>query len=214
MPTAWFISWRQRHSRSTSGQNLSIAIGFLISTVGFGKKNYFVWPLKIFTLFLGLLNLLNENSPMLLQTLFPLISGIGMGILFHAPYQVFGKAFKPSELATCTSAFFLVRFTGATVGLVCLFVFPSRIIMVIILQAVAGAVFDARMASRITSEMGINLLSSSVNYGMLKSIQPLSLRAEVLHIVSTSIQVRLHYLKSWSISDRLTRLFGQFARLS
>lgn len=124
MPTAWFISWRQRHSRSTSGQNLSIAIGFLISTVGFGKKNYFVWPLKIFTLFLGLLNLLNENSPMLLQTLFPLISGIGMGILFHAPYQVFGKAFKPSELATCTSAFFLVRFTGATVGLVCLFVFP------------------------------------------------------------------------------------------
>jgi hypothetical protein len=39
-------------------------------------------------------------------------------MLFHAPYQVFTKALEPHELATGTSAFFLVRFTGATVGLV------------------------------------------------------------------------------------------------
>jgi hypothetical protein len=39
-------------------------------------------------------------------------------MLFHAPYQIFANALKPHELATGTSAFFLVRFTGATVGLV------------------------------------------------------------------------------------------------
>ncbi|GAW04732.1 amino acid permease -like protein [Lentinula edodes] len=109
MPTAWFISWWQKRRRDTSGQNLVISIGFLISALGF-----------------GLLNLLNEDS---------------------------------------------LRFTGATVGI-----------------SVAGAVFDARMASRITLNMGIDALSSSIDYSTLKDIQPLSLRAEVLHIVSTSIQ--------------------------
>lgn len=39
-------------------------------------------------------------------------------MLFHAPYQIFAKAVKAGELGTATSAFFLVRFTGATVGLV------------------------------------------------------------------------------------------------
>lgn len=66
----------------------------------------------------GLLNLLHEQSPNSLQSLFPLIAGLGLGMLFHAPYQVFTKALKPEELAAGTSAFFLVRFTGATTGLV------------------------------------------------------------------------------------------------
>lgn len=70
------------------------------------------------TYYPGLLNLLDENSKISSQIFFPLISGIGLGMLFHAPYQVFAKALKPHELATGTSAFFLVRFTGATVGLV------------------------------------------------------------------------------------------------
>jgi hypothetical protein len=66
------------------------------------------------------LNLLNENADVAAQVIFPLISGIGIGMLFHAPYQVFVRSLKPWELATGTSAFFLVRFTGATVGLVSL----------------------------------------------------------------------------------------------
>jgi hypothetical protein len=66
----------------------------------------------------GLLNLLHERSPVSLQTTIPLVAGIGIGMLFHAPYQVFTKALKPQEIAGGTSAFFLVRFTGATVGLV------------------------------------------------------------------------------------------------
>jgi hypothetical protein len=46
-----------------------------------------------------------------------LTAGVGIGMLFHAPYQVF-TAQVSSQLACGTSAFFLVRFTGATIGLV------------------------------------------------------------------------------------------------
>lgn len=66
----------------------------------------------------GLMTLLNEDATVGLEILIPLIAGIGIGMLFHAPYEVFLHALKPSELATGTSAFFLVRFTGATIGLV------------------------------------------------------------------------------------------------
>lgn len=66
----------------------------------------------------GLLILLDAQASRIEQVVYPLISGIGMGFLFHAPYQVFVRSLKPKELAGGTSAFFLVRFTGATVGLV------------------------------------------------------------------------------------------------
>lgn len=52
------------------------------------------------------------------QVFFPLIAGVGVGMLFHAPFQIFTRILKPEELASGTSAFFLVRFTGATIGLV------------------------------------------------------------------------------------------------
>ncbi len=71
--------------------------------------------------------LMSDNSPRSSQILFPLIAGVGLGMLFHAPYQVFTRALRRQEVASGTSAFFLVRFTGATVGLVSLHDFPSRL---------------------------------------------------------------------------------------
>lgn len=62
---------------------------------------------------------LSDSSSLALQSAFPLLCGVGLGMLFHAPYQIFTKTLQPKELASGTSAFFLVRFTGATVGLVC-----------------------------------------------------------------------------------------------
>ncbi|KAG6902326.1 hypothetical protein C0995_001705 [Termitomyces sp. Mi166 len=154
MPAAWFIGYWQRRTRNTSGQNLMISSGLVISALGF-----------------GLLILLDENSSMTAQILFPLIAGIGLGMLFHAPYQVFGQALKPQELATGTSAFFLVRFTGATVGL-----------------AVAGAVFYARLSKRLPTDLPLNQSGTSIDYSLIRSIEPLVLRNQVLHIVSSSIQ--------------------------
>ncbi|KAJ7770795.1 amino acid permease ScVBA-like protein [Mycena maculata] len=152
MPAAWFLNYWQQRTNRTSGQNRVISIGLLIATLGF-----------------GLLNALNEHSSITAE-LFPLVSGIGLGMLFHAPYQVFTRTLKQRDLAAGTSAFFLVRFTGATVGL-----------------ATAGAVFDARAYSRIPPELLING-GSSIDFTRLGSLQPLEFKLEVLHIVATSIR--------------------------
>ena len=75
------------------------------------------------------MNLLHERATTVMQTAFPLVAGLGLGLLFHAPYQLFTRALKPHELATGTSAFFLVRFTGATVGLVSLSFVSSLLVL-------------------------------------------------------------------------------------
>ena len=64
---------------------------------------------------------LDERSGRPIKLLFPLVSGIGLGLLLHAPYQVFTRALESREMAVGTSAFFLMRFTGATIGLVSTF---------------------------------------------------------------------------------------------
>jgi hypothetical protein len=64
------------------------------------------------------MNIMNERSTLPLQYSIACIAGVGIGMLFHAPYQVFMRLLGPNELSSGTSAFFLVRFTGATVGLV------------------------------------------------------------------------------------------------
>jgi len=72
---------------------------------------------------------MNEKSSTILHIVCPLVSGVGISMLFHPPYQVFTSALKPEELATGTSAFFLVRFTGATIGLVGLVRLNSDIVI-------------------------------------------------------------------------------------
>jgi hypothetical protein len=135
----------------------------------------------------GLLTLLDEHASTVAQISLPLISGIGLGVLFHAPYQVFARAVEPGELATGTSAFFLVRFTGATVGLV-RFVNHLRLaITLIAMKAVAGAIFTARASDRFPPQIS----HSSIDYSQLNSLEPLSLRWQALSIVSSSIQVFL-----------------------
>ena len=65
--------------------------------------------------------MLDTQSSGPIKVLFPLIAGIGLGLLLHAPYQVFTRALQSKDMAIGTSAFFLMRFTGATIGLVSTF---------------------------------------------------------------------------------------------
>lgn len=153
MPAAWFIGFWQKRKNDTSGQKWTIVGGLVVSTLGF-----------------SLLITLKDASSRVTQICFPLIAGIGIGLLFHAPYQVFVKALRPSELATGTSAFFLVRFTGATIGL-----------------AVAGMVFDGQLSHALPIGYQIEG-SSSINWRLLSLIEPLSLRNEVLSAVALAIQ--------------------------
>ena len=65
-----------------------------------------------------------------MQSFLPLLGGLGIGMLFHAPYQALTNVLSPKELAAGTGAFFLVRFTGATVGLVCVFLTTMHLLSV------------------------------------------------------------------------------------
>jgi hypothetical protein len=118
MPVAWFINTWQLKTGDTTSQNIVTTLGLLLSTLGFGGNYWRSLVMKL-TLLQGLLMLLHEHAKVYTQVLFPLVAGVGIGMLFHAPYQIFTRALKPHELASGTSAFFLVRFTGATMGLVC-----------------------------------------------------------------------------------------------
>jgi hypothetical protein len=66
------------------------------------------------------MHLLDNISSRAVQAIIALIAGVGLGALFHAPFQIFTRILRPEELASGTSAFFLTRFTGATIGLVSL----------------------------------------------------------------------------------------------
>nr|GAT49714.1 predicted protein [Mycena chlorophos] len=151
IPVAWFINYQQRRAQ-VNAVNWVVSVGLVIATVGF-----------------GLLVLLDERSTITAEV-FPLVSGIGLGMLFHAPYQVFTKLLKREEIATATGAFFLVRFTGATIGL-----------------AIAGAIFDARALNRLPASL-LTHGGTSIDFSQLASLTPPALREQALHTISTSIQ--------------------------
>ncbi|EJF66452.1 amino acid permease ScVBA-like protein [Dichomitus squalens LYAD-421 SS1] len=145
MPTAWLIGYCQRRSLDTACQKYIICTGLALSSTGF-----------------GLMMLLSETSPRSTQIAFPLIAGVGLGMLFHAPYQVFTRALRRQEVASGTSAFFLVRFTGATVGL-----------------AVAGAVFLGRLRTTLPAGVDAQVVLESVDILRSRSEWP-----EILHALS------------------------------
>ena len=137
-----------------------------------------------------MLNFLNENANVTAQVVFPLIAGIGIGMLFHAPYQVFTRSLKPWELATGTSAFFLVRFTGATVGLVSPFSTESSFCCPLnSMKAVAGTIFYDGLSKLLPAEFVVQGHALPINYSDINFFQA-DVKAEVLHAVSSSIRVR------------------------
>ncbi|KAF9568705.1 amino acid permease ScVBA-like protein [Agrocybe pediades] len=154
MPAAWFIGYWQRRSHDTSGQKRLIAAGLFLSALGF-----------------GLLNLVNEHANLAAQICYPLIAGVGIGMLFHAPYQVFIRALKPQELATGTSAFFLTRFTGATVGL-----------------AVAGTIFSSRALKNLPGSLMFSNSPKSINYQAIKGLS-MEEREKVVRVIALSVKL-------------------------
>ncbi|KAI0724274.1 major facilitator superfamily domain-containing protein [Cerioporus squamosus] len=149
MPTAWLIGYWQQRRFDTACQKYVICAGLAISSVGF-----------------GLMMLMTEDSPRSTQIAFPLIAGVGLGMLFHAPYQVFTRALRRQEVASGTSAFFLVRFTGATVGL-----------------AVAGAVYLGRLAETLPAGVDAASVVEAVDTLRSHSDWP-----EIIHALSLAIK--------------------------
>ncbi|PIL29637.1 hypothetical protein GSI_08274 [Ganoderma sinense ZZ0214-1] len=109
--------------------------------------------------------LMSDASPRSTQVAFPLIAGVGLGMLFHAPYQVFTRALRRQDVAAGTSAFFLVRFTGATVGL-----------------AVAGAVFRGQLSETLPAGVSASSVLESLDVLQSRSDWPAILRSLTLAI--------------------------------
>ncbi|KAI9066692.1 amino acid permease ScVBA-like protein [Trametes sanguinea] len=149
MPTAWLIGYWAKRRCDTACQKWLICAGLALSSIGF-----------------GLMMLMSEHSSRTEQTLFPLIAGAGLGMLFHAPYQVFTRALRRQEVASGTSAFFLVRFTGATVGL-----------------AVAGAVFLGRLSNSLPPDVDGSVVLESVVALRARSDWP-----DILHAMASAIK--------------------------
>ncbi len=131
--------------------------------------------------------LMTEHSPRSTQIGFPLIAGVGLGMLFHAPYQVFTRALRRQEVASGTSAFFLVRFTGATVGLVSLQRWAERVSVLTtrLRQAVAGAVYLGRLSETLPAGVDASSVIEAVDTLRSQSDWP-----EILHALSLAFKVR------------------------
>ncbi|KAI0257095.1 major facilitator superfamily domain-containing protein [Lactifluus subvellereus] len=133
MPVAWLLGAIQRRTCNTVGQKWVISSGLLIATTGF-----------------ALLCLLGENTQAMMQSFLPLLGGFGLGMLFHTPYQALTSALSPKELAAGTGAFFLVRFTGATVGLACLSLMRiSFELTCLCVQSIAGAIYQSSISRNV-----------------------------------------------------------------
>ncbi|EIM83471.1 MFS general substrate transporter [Stereum hirsutum FP-91666 SS1] len=155
MPVAWYLGYRQKRNNDTKGQRYVISVGLVLCTIGF-----------------GVLQLLDDNSSLIMESLLPLIAGVGVGMLFHAPYQLFTASLQPHELSTATSAFFLVRFTGATVGL-----------------AIAGAIFQSTLDNTLSaSSYSQGFQSSGFSVEELSDIQSPDEMNEVIHAAALSIK--------------------------
>ncbi|TDL28795.1 MFS general substrate transporter [Rickenella mellea] len=149
MPAAWFIGYCHRSKKTTRGAEIIVSLGLAIS----------------------LMITLGDQSSFALQVVSPLVAGIGIGMLFHAPYQILTKALGPEDISSATSAFFLVRFTGSTTGL-----------------AVAGAIFTSRLLSSPPTGFAFPSSGPSVDLRYLAQIEPLELRQAVLKVVSVAIK--------------------------
>ena len=101
-------------------------------------------------LYIALLYFLGENTQTVMQSFLPLLGGFGLGMLFHTPYQALTSALSPKELAAGTGAFFLVRFTGATVGLACLSLMRISFELTwLCVQSIAGAIYQSRISRNV-----------------------------------------------------------------
>ncbi|CDO70257.1 hypothetical protein BN946_scf184942.g57 [Trametes cinnabarina] len=172
MPTAWLIGYWAKRRCDTACQKWLICAGLALSSVGF-----------------GLMMLMSEHSSRAQQTLFPLIAGAGLGMLFHAPYQVFTRALRRQEVASGTSAFFLVRFTGATVGLVCASSSRRSALLNERVfarggQAVAGAVFLGRLSKSLPPDVDGAVVLESLGALRTRSDWP-----DIVHGMASAIKV-------------------------
>ncbi|KAB5592625.1 MFS transporter [Ceratobasidium theobromae] len=144
-------------SGKTKAYNAMIRVGLGLMATGF-----------------GLMILLDERSNMVMQTLIPLVAGIGVGLLLKTPATALSAAMRGCDAPAVTAGLLLVRFIGTASGV-----------------SIGGAVYQSRLAANLPPGFGLDMSVPNFDYRLLTTLQPESLRNEVLRAVSRSISVRM-----------------------
>ncbi|KAG9127981.1 hypothetical protein FRC07_006575 [Ceratobasidium sp. 392] len=163
----------------TLGSSLVSLIGFYVTEKTKAHNTIIRVGLAIMATGFGLMTLLNENSNLAMQALIPLVAGFGVGLLLKTPATALASAMQGYSTPAVTGGLFLVRFIGASSGV-----------------SVGGAIYESRLAAMLPAEFDLNISAPTFDYRLLTTLEPESLRTEVVHAVSRSISLSLfmkHY---------------------
>ncbi|KAI0686663.1 major facilitator superfamily domain-containing protein [Cerioporus squamosus] len=120
----------------------------------------------------GLMIMLDYRTPLGLQILYIMVAGAGVGGLFQVPMIALHAAMPPSDMATSSAAFMLLRLIGSAIGV-----------------SVGDTVLESEVRRRTKTIVGYQYQGSGTvdNFAALKSIQPESLRATVIRAYTRSL---------------------------
>ncbi|KZT61248.1 MFS general substrate transporter [Calocera cornea HHB12733] len=146
----------------------SVATGQFITRTGRIRPAFWA-GFTLMTLGFGLMASLDDTSSVAKQEVFILIPAFGIGMFFQAPLVACQAAMPLSAMASVTSAFFLVRMLGSTIGI-----------------AIGGTIMNTQLAQRLPAGYQ-SLAIANIDYRTLWTIEPPEVRQEVLHAFAKSI---------------------------
>ncbi|CUA72443.1 putative MFS-type transporter C16A3,17c [Schizosaccharomyces pombe 972h-] [Rhizoctonia solani] len=154
----------------TLGSSLVSLVGFYISDRTKAHITMIRAGLGLMATGFGLMIFLDERSGIMVQTLIPLVAGVGVGLLLKTPATALSLAMRGCDVPAVTAGLLLVRFIGTASGV-----------------SIGGAIYQNRLASNLPAEFSLDMSVPNFDYRLLTILQPESLRNNVLRAVSRSI---------------------------
>ncbi|KAJ1310185.1 hypothetical protein OPQ81_006929 [Rhizoctonia solani] len=154
----------------TLGSSLVSLVGFYISHRTKAYITMIRVGLGLMATGFGLMILLDERSGIIMQTLIPLVAGVGVGLLLKTPATALSLAMRGCDVPAVTAGLLLVRFIGTASGV-----------------SIGGAIYQSRLAVNLPAEFSLDMSVPNFDYRLLTTLQPESLRNNVLGAVSNSI---------------------------
>ncbi|KAL5635942.1 hypothetical protein ACGC1H_004668 [Rhizoctonia solani] len=154
----------------TLGSSLVSLVGFYISDRTKAHITMIRAGLGLMATGFGLMIFLDERSGIMVQTLIPLVAGVGVGLLLKTPATALSLAMRGCDVPAVTAGLLLVRFIGTASGV-----------------SIGGAIYQSRLAVNLPAEFSLDMSVPNFDYRLLTALQPESLRNNVLRAVSRSI---------------------------
>jgi len=160
-------------SFSLGASLISVVSGIIITKTGTYRP--VIWfGYTLFTIGMGLMTMLNANSSTAEKVLYPLVTSIGIGTFFQAPFIALQAAMPMKDMATSTGALILLRTLGNTVG-----------------TSIGQTIYSSilRMKIRNIPNVTFNTSPSALlqSVGLLKTIPDPTTRAAVIQAYAQSI---------------------------